>query len=56
MNLELPFDLPSSSELDEHLARIDDQLDGLFLDEVATTLARLRSERSASPRVEDAAA
>ena len=52
MNLELPFDELPPSELDAYLARIDRELDALFMDEVETTLDVLRAERPA----EDAAA
>jgi hypothetical protein len=41
VNLELPFDDLGSDELDEYLARIDRELDALFLDAVAGTLERL---------------
>lgn len=47
MNLELPFDDRGPSELDEHLARIDRQLDALFFEELEGTLERLRAERDA---------
>ncbi len=42
MNLELPFDEVGPSELDEYLARIDRELDALFLDAVAGALERRR--------------
>lgn len=40
MNLELPFDEVGPSELDEYLARIDRELDALFLDAVSGALER----------------
>ncbi len=53
MNLELPFSgADDSSQLDELLARIDRELDALFLDEVTDTVERLRVER---PPAADAA-
>ncbi len=48
MNLDLPFDQLPPSELDDYLARIDRELDALFLDEVESTLALLRAERPAA--------
>ena len=48
MNLELPFDEPKSSELDEYLARIDQELDALFMEEVEGTLDLLRADRPAA--------
>ncbi len=45
MNLVLPFDELAPSELDAYLARIDHELDALFLDEVEATVERLRAER-----------
>jgi len=45
VNLVLPFDELAPSELDEYLARIDRELDALFLDEVDGIVARLRAER-----------
>lgn len=48
MNLELPFVAVDASELDEYLARIDRDLDALFLDDVAGTLERLREDRTSS--------
>jgi hypothetical protein len=47
VNLELPFDEPKPSELDEQLARIDLELDALFLGEVEQSLDQLRAARSA---------
>ncbi len=47
MNLELPLPELDASQLDEGLARIDLDLDRLFLAEVEGTLARLRGERRA---------
>jgi hypothetical protein len=48
VNLELPFvEAPSaelSAELDEYLARIDRELDALFLAAVAERLERIRIE------------
>jgi len=44
VNLELPLPEPSSPELDEYLARIDRELDALFLDDVTETLERLWAE------------
>ncbi len=46
MNLELPFSEPATPELDEHLARIDRELDALFLDDVEGTIERLRAEHA----------
>jgi hypothetical protein len=40
VNLELPFDEPAASELDEAFARIDRELDALFLEAVAGALER----------------
>ena len=48
MNLELPFNDLQPSELDPYLARIDQELDALFLEEVEGTLERLRAERPAA--------
>lgn len=48
MNLELPFVEVDAKDLDEHLARIDRDLDALFLDDVAGTLERLREDRASS--------
>jgi hypothetical protein len=47
VNLELPFDEPTTSELDEVLARIDRELDVLFLDAVAGALERRRADAPA---------
>lgn len=44
MNLELPFDVPAAPELDEYLARIDRELDALFLEAVAEALERIAAE------------
>ena len=44
MNLDLPFEAPAPAELDAQLARIDRELDALFLDEVQAALAALRAE------------
>ena len=44
MNHLLPFDELAPCELDEYLARIDRELDALFLDEVDGTIERLRAE------------
>jgi hypothetical protein len=44
VNLELPFEALDAPELDEYLARIDRELDALFLDEVEDALAILRAE------------
>ena len=46
MNHLLPFDELAPCELDEYLARIDRELDALFLDDVAETLQRLWAERA----------
>ena len=48
MNLELPFDDVQSSELDPYLARIDQELDTLFLEEVEGTLELLRAKDPAA--------
>jgi hypothetical protein len=40
VNLELPFEQAEPDELDAFLARIDQELDALFLDEVSATLER----------------
>ena len=56
MNLELPLPEPDASQLDEGLARIDRNLDPLFLAEVEGTLARLRGERRAMETATDSAA
>jgi hypothetical protein len=46
MNLEFPFVTDSEhSALDEYLARIDRELDDLFLDEVDGVVQQLRAER-----------
>lgn len=50
MNLELPFMQADTSELDEYLARVDRDLDALFLDDVAGTLEQLRDDRAESDR------
>ncbi len=42
MNLELPLVEVDAAELDAHFARIDRELDVLFLDEVEATVERLR--------------
>jgi hypothetical protein len=52
VNLELPFEQAEPDELDAYLARIDQQLDALFLDEVAASLAR----SAAGPSAAEAAA
>lgn len=44
MNLDLPFEAPAPGELDAQLARIDPELDTLFLDEVQATLAALHAD------------
>jgi hypothetical protein len=46
VNLELPFDELPDSELDAYLARIDRELDALFLDEVEDNLAALLAART----------
>jgi hypothetical protein len=53
VNLELPFDDAGSPELDEYLARIDRELDALFLDAVAGTLERRAAD---APPADPAAA
>ena len=47
MNLDLPFDAPAPAELDAQLARIDREVDALFLDDVQATLAAPRAEAPA---------
>ena len=51
MNLELPFEEVPASELDEYLARIDRELDALFLDEALQSLERARAEPQAAEAV-----
>ncbi len=51
MNLELPFPDADSSELDDYLAAIDEELDALFLDEVDGVLRRIRAEKDVKPDV-----
>lgn len=46
MNLTLPFD---EVELDEYLARIDQELDALFLDDVAEAMAHRAAEPEPAP-------
>jgi hypothetical protein len=48
VNLELPFDEAPDPELDEYLARIDRELDALFLEAVAGALERVPVEPDAS--------
>ena len=48
MNLVLPFDELAPSELDAYLARIDRELDALFLDEVDAIVEQLRADRPAA--------
>ena len=55
MNLELPFYELPDAELDAFLARIDGELDALFLDDVQGTLEAIR-EVPASPEVAAASA
>ena len=43
MNLELPFYELPDSELDAFLARIDGELDALFLDDVQETIEAIRA-------------
>jgi hypothetical protein len=45
VNLELPFRFVDPSELDEHLARIDAELDALFLREVESAVEVLAASR-----------
>jgi hypothetical protein len=47
VNLELPFVTVDASELDAVLARIDAELDALFLAEVESEVERLAAERPA---------
>lgn len=47
MNLELPFAVETSPELDEYLAAVDRALDALFLDDVQETVETLREARTA---------
>ncbi len=49
MNLELPFPDADGSALDEYLARTDEALDALFLDEIAGVLRRIQAEKDAEP-------
>ena len=44
----MPFNDLQPSELDPYLARIDQELDTLFLEEVEGTLERLRTEHPAA--------
>lgn len=46
MNLELPFYELPDAELDAYLDRIDQELDGLFLDAVKETVEALGAERA----------
>jgi hypothetical protein len=48
VNLELPFDEAASPELDEYLARIDRELDALFMEAVAGRLERIRVDPPAA--------
>jgi hypothetical protein len=48
VNLDLPFDQLPPSELDDYLARIDRELDALFLDDVQVTVEQLRAEAPAA--------
>jgi hypothetical protein len=48
VNLELPFAEVDPADLDEYLARIDRELDTLFLGEVDATFERLREGGSES--------
>ncbi len=43
MNLELPFYELPDAELDAYLAKIDQELDALFLDDVKDTLEAIRA-------------
>jgi hypothetical protein len=45
VNLDLPFAETDHAALDAGLARVDRELDALFLEEVAVTLLRLDAER-----------
>jgi hypothetical protein len=49
VNLELPFVETDATALDEYLARIDEELDAVFLDEVDGVLRRIRAERDVKP-------
>jgi hypothetical protein len=55
VNLELPFSDVCDTELDAYLARIDEQLDALFLDEVKGTLEALLAEPAPTPPAATAA-
>ncbi len=55
MNLELPFSDVSDTELDAYLARIDEELDALFLDEVKGSLEALLAEPAPKPPAASAA-
>jgi hypothetical protein len=48
VNLLLPFDELAPCVLDEYLARIDRELDALFLDDVQVTVEQLRAEAPAA--------
>ncbi len=51
MNLDLPFPDADDDALDQYLARIDEELDALFLDEVDGVLRRIRAEKDVKPDV-----
>ncbi len=55
MNLLLPFDEVAPCVLDEYLARIDRELDALFLDDVQANLEQLRGDGVTEARAADAA-
>ncbi len=46
MNLELPFYEVPAADVHDYLARMENELDALFLGEVERSLGRLRSERA----------
>ncbi len=47
MNLELPFEEIPPEELDQELAKIDRELDALFLEYLDWTAEQLKAERLA---------
>jgi hypothetical protein len=48
VNLELPFDVSPELDLDTFIAKMDQELEALFLDEVAASLQRPAAEPPAA--------
>jgi hypothetical protein len=57
VNLDLPFEEKDPAALDECVAKIDRELDALFLDAIEGEMERLRAERlDPTDKKDDAAA